>query len=212
VVMTPILQLFARDAPGVEFPVGTDVVQILWCPAWHTGRPGPRPAAFWRASAEVTRPLDTAPRLNHVYKDRWVPQPCVVHPEELIEHPPVCTLDGDPGAHLLGVLPAELETRIRQWDSGFGHELSYAALAHAPGWKVGGWEYSWPGTDPLTSCRCGAPMRPLLETYSNEEPPAPARYAANPPQNLKHTTAPNKALLVVSAHPRPTGLGCAVSG
>lgn len=98
-----------------------------------------------------------------------MPRPCAVHPEELIEYPPVCTLQGDPAAGLLGLLPAALETRIRRWDSGLPEDLSYAALAHAPGWKVGGWEYSWPDTDPLTSCQCGAPMRPLLETYSNEE-------------------------------------------
>lgn len=122
--MAPVLQLFARDAPGVEFPDGTDVVQVLWCPAWHSGRPGPRPAVVRRAAADVATPLDAAPRLNHVYKDRWVPRPCVVHPEELVEYPPVCTLEGDPGAHLLGVLPAKLETRIRRWDSGLADDLS----------------------------------------------------------------------------------------
>jgi hypothetical protein len=172
VIMAPVLQLFERDALGVAFADGSDLVQVLWCPAWHeSGHGGPRPVVYWRRAAEIGACREAAPALNHVFRDGRVPRMCVVHPEPVLEFPPICTLEDEPSAGLFGLLPAPLEIRIREWEwaADLPEELSYARLAHAPGWKVGGWEFSAPEDDALVDCACGAPMRPLLETYSNEE-------------------------------------------
>jgi hypothetical protein len=169
VVMAPVLQLFRRDAPRLDFPADSDLLQLLWCPADHVRGPGPAPRAFWRSAGAVGVPLESAPPLNRVFRDSWVPRPCAVHPEEVIEYPPVCVLDGDPKDGLFGLLPAELETRIRRWDLERPQEPTYDVLAHAPGWKVGGWDVSAPEPDALVPCACGAPMRPLLETFVSEQ-------------------------------------------
>lgn len=39
VAMLPVVQLYARDVPGLVFPAGTDLLQILWCPLVHGAAP-----------------------------------------------------------------------------------------------------------------------------------------------------------------------------
>ncbi|MFC0556131.1 hypothetical protein ACFFHJ_35025 [Planotetraspora thailandica] len=182
VVMAPVLQLFERDAPGIAFADDSDLVQVLWCPAQHASGLGPRPVVFWRRVAEIDACREAAPALNRVFRDSWVPLMCVVHPESVLEFPPICTLEDETSTGLFGLLPASLETRIREWDAAenLPEELSYVRLAHAPGWKVGGWEFSAPEDDALVDCACGAPMRPLLETYSNEELAGPWSPSSGP--------------------------------
>lgn len=170
VVMAPVLQLFQRDAPGADFfPAGADLLQLLWCPAEHAGPRPLLPRAFWRSADAIGAPLEHAPALNRVFGDRYVPRPCVVHPEQVVEYPPVRLLAGDPEKGLFGLLPAELETRIRRRDLEQPDSYTYDVLAHAPGWKAGGWERSAPEPDALVACACGAPMRPLLETFVDEQ-------------------------------------------
>ncbi|WP_236573383.1 hypothetical protein [Streptomyces sp. GS7] len=53
--MVPILQLFARDAPGLEFPEGKDLLQLVWCALMHQQDPRllVMPQLFWRNEAEI---------------------------------------------------------------------------------------------------------------------------------------------------------------
>ena len=167
--MAPVLQLYRRDAPSLPFPEGADLLQLLWCPAEHAERLPALPRIFWRSAAAVEGPPAPPPRLNLTAGAWYVPRACAVHPEEVVEYPPVCLLDGDPEQGLFGVLPAGLETRIRRWDRTRLEGYTYDLLAHAPGWKAGGWDWSAQEPDALVPCGCGAPMRPLLETFVNEQ-------------------------------------------
>ena len=168
-VMAPVLQLYRRDAPALPFPEGADLLQLVWCPAGHAERLPALPRIFWRSAAAIEGPPASAPQLNQVAGGSYVPQACAVHPEEIVEYPPVSLLDGDPEQGLFGLLPAELETRIRRWDRNRPEGYTYDLLAHAPGWKAGGWDWSAPEPYALVPCGCGAPMRPLLETFVNEQ-------------------------------------------
>lgn len=170
--MIPVVQLFRADAGDLAFPQGTDLLQILWCPNTHLGWRGPRSVAIWRNAADVADvadALDTPPSPTLVTREEYVPRPCVAHPEPLIDLPPICTLDDiDDTDDLLGQIPAELEQRLRHWDANQPEDEGYYYIAHAPGWKIGGWDGSWPDAAHIENCQCGAPMRPLLEVDRGE--------------------------------------------
>lgn len=170
VVLAPVVQFFRRDAPELEFPEGTDLLQILWCPGDHPGELGPQPIARWRTSSELTTAESVFPRLNHVAWDHWRITPCDVHPESLMEFPPICNANaGSRRVELSGLLPAELEQRLRQRDAAQADDDDeYFGLVEAPGWKLGGWEISMPEPDHLRKCSCGADMRPLLHVADGE--------------------------------------------
>ncbi|MBR7835274.1 hypothetical protein KDL01_18515 [Actinospica durhamensis] len=170
VVLAPVVQFFRRDAPELPFPEGTDLLQILWCPGDHRGALGPQPIARWRSTAELEHAEAAFPPLNHVAWDFWQITPCEVHPEALMEFPPICNAGPDNRrAELFGILPRDLELRLRQRDeSGTDEDVAYFRLVAAPGWKLGGWEISMPEPDHLRTCSCGAAMRPLLHVADGE--------------------------------------------
>lgn len=158
VPMVPVLQLFRADAPGAIFPeADLDLVQILWCPQQHEQPArGPRPAVFWRRTAEVVpgpeRPRPAATAL--------VPVPCVVHPEEVVEFPWLS--QGYGYAFGPSPVPDGLQQRIQEWNGHQPKGFDYHALAIAPGWKVGGWDLQSP------VCDCGAAMVMLFQTSAYE--------------------------------------------
>ncbi|SEL21389.1 hypothetical protein [Streptacidiphilus jiangxiensis] len=168
VVLVPVLQLHRRETSAVPFPDGTDLLQILWCPGRHENH-GPAARVFWRDAASVTDPLPVMPAPNHVERETFVPRPCVVHPEDVVEYPPICLLPReDEGYEHFGMMPAELEDAVRRWSDGQPERDDYDNLSRAPGWKVGGWDPSSAGTENLRTCECGARMRPLLSTDYSE--------------------------------------------
>jgi hypothetical protein len=168
VALVPVLQLYARDVPGLPFPGHADLFQLLWCPNHH-GLPwrGPCPVTVWRRTADVAEPL-AAPPASRFEDDRfardYLPLPCVLHPERVVEYPHPC---GVPAAYPHPCnLPAELAERIERW--GERHdELYWAALSTAPGTKVGGHpRWIQPPAWPL--CGCGRRMEHLLTIASDE--------------------------------------------
>ncbi|WP_285735630.1 hypothetical protein [Kitasatospora phosalacinea] len=163
--LVPVLQLHRGDAPGLEFPEGTDLLQLLWCPHPHTDMCHEE-QAFWRNAASVTDVRPTAPAPDPAAAARRVPRPCTVEPEQVTEYPPICLLDRD-ADHFepFGLLPAETEDRLYRWDREQPEDDDYFQLATAPGWKVGGWDPSAAEPDHLRTCSCGTLMRPLLSTY-----------------------------------------------
>jgi hypothetical protein len=165
VVLVPVLQLYARDVPELPFPAQTDLLQLLWCPNWH-GEPwyGPSPITVWRWAADVTEPLPAPPPPR--FEDDWewcardyVPLPCVLHPERVVEYPHA----EQPG---FSDLPDALDERVRRWQE--RHDwLYWAALSTAPGTKVGG-HPRWIQPPQWPVCDCGQRMQHLLTIASDE--------------------------------------------
>ncbi|HZU55096.1 MAG TPA: hypothetical protein VFA06_04455 [Actinocrinis sp.] len=169
-VMVPILQIYRRDVPQLPFAGTDDLLQLLWCPEQHEATRAPRPQVFWRRSADVVDPLVAAPGPNRFYDLGYVPNPCVIHPESVPEFPPISTLSPDDADYKpFGVLPAALETRIRLWSARQPERYGYPSIAHAPGWKLLGWETSGPDADRSTSCSCGRPADLLLDAFRSED-------------------------------------------
>ncbi|MFJ2786085.1 hypothetical protein ACIQCR_12305 [Streptomyces sp. NPDC093249] len=161
--MVPVLQLRARDVPGLRLPDGTDLLQLLWCPEDHAELPGqPRywgPHAVLRHRAEHTvgAVLDTPPRPAHP-DENHLPRPCLLDPVEVLDLP-----DRDE-------LPGELVGTAHAWAEEHGTEYA-RRLACLPGWKAGGWP-SWHLTDlvPVDCAACGTRTRLLLTLDSGRDP------------------------------------------
>ncbi|WP_369144673.1 hypothetical protein [Streptomyces sp. R44] len=173
VPMLPVAQLYARDVLLPHPPGGSkaDLLQVLWCPFDHPEQEQwmPRTAVFWRSTADVTEIL-TSPPEPYAAEELYVPVPCVLAPEQVIEYPTPPDLSKE--------LQEQLKDRSR-WqaagariDAGFAPHLdSYYAgdLSVAPGWKTGGhprWGYVDPWPRPCLSC--GTDMDPLLTIASVE--------------------------------------------
>jgi hypothetical protein len=168
--MLPVAQLYVRDVSLLRPPGQADLLQALWCPFEHPPEYKPPTALFWRSAAEVTDVLAAPPEPSEVEYDGYVPEPCVLAPEQITEYP-----------HLLA-LSKESQQQLADWSTwqvaGVAVVDSYEIapgefylneLSVAPGWKVGGWP-PWGLTDPATRCcaACGAGMGPLLTIASNE--------------------------------------------
>jgi hypothetical protein len=154
IAMVPVVQLYRRDVPGFLGPDDTDLLQVLWCPLDHDDLGyNPRLHLRWRRTAEVTEVVQAPPQ-PAVVNDDYLPEPCVLHPEQVREY------------DYLDLLPAPLAARIRDWDD---HDLYFSALSVADGWKLGGfanWNLSDP--EPVDCESCGTPMRLLLCAASAE--------------------------------------------
>ncbi|MEU0225714.1 hypothetical protein ABZ177_15345 [Streptomyces sp. NPDC006284] len=170
IAMLPVAQLYARDVPLLRPPGQTeaDLLQVLWCPFDHPAHP--RTALFWRSAASVTDVLGTPPEPPAVEYPGYLPQPCLLSPEEVTEYPHYMELGKE--------LREEL-TDWNRWRTAEGAvDDSYAAapedfykttLSVSPGWKAGGWT-RWGLTDPTPrNCSaCGTAMDPLLTIATTE--------------------------------------------
>ncbi|MCX5380344.1 hypothetical protein [Streptomyces sp. NBC_00091] len=167
VPMLPLAQLYVRDVPLLRPPgqAGADLLQVLWCPFDHPPETYmPRTALFWRSAAAVTEILTSPPEPPVAEFEEYVPEPCVLAPEQVTEYPN----------------PMELSKELREplgnwstWQAADTGVDSYYApcpeefyrneLSVAPGWKVGGWP-SWGYTDPVPRLcpACDTEMDPLL--------------------------------------------------
>ncbi|AEW92466.1 MULTISPECIES: hypothetical protein [Streptomycetaceae] len=201
VAMLPVAQLYVRDVPLPVVPEGADLLQVLWCPFDHLPEPRPRTALFWRSAATVTEVLTAPPQSAAVQSEDYVPEPCLLDPEQVTEYP-----------H-----PMELSTQLRArlddwatWQSaGAAPDSSYELapgefyldeLSLAPGWKTGGWS-RWGLTDPVPRlCAvCDAELTPLLTIASDEWDASTGSWIPYEDQAAAASTAPAHSL----AH-RPT--------
>jgi hypothetical protein len=159
VPMVAMAQLTATDFPEITFPPGTDLLQILWCVGYHCCPEHAPCRVVWRRAADVTEILEQPPapdlegELPGFYES-FIPRPCVLHPERIIEYP------------WHEELPDDLRARLRAWDE--GKDL-YDEVATAPGFKVGG-SMDWAVSDmPRLEClTCGARTVLLLQADSFE--------------------------------------------
>jgi hypothetical protein len=134
------------------------------------------PSGGFRQQKSITRPelrlsttvhsvnpdLPAKTRLGHAH---YVPAPCVLYPEQVIEYPAYHELDDELAERIIS-----REREIRQ--SPDKKQPSYQNdLSIAPGWKVGGWSAFFTFRDPEDPNElrcCGAPMEPLLTIPSDE--------------------------------------------
>jgi hypothetical protein len=101
--LIPVAQLFTRDVPGLPFSDRFDLLQVLWCPYDH-----PETDAYWPATHLRWRDT-TLSTLRPMYPPAdtligcadYVPNPCVLNPEEITEYPD------------MNLLPSELRTKIQ---------------------------------------------------------------------------------------------------
>jgi hypothetical protein len=160
-----VAQLYRRDVPDLAGPKEADLLQVLWCPFSGHGGGGSWDWAVvlkWRQAAEVDvdRVLVDQPEPPVMQGGDSLPEPCVLHPEQVIEYPG------------LELLPEELQQRLRQWERDAGPRYGYDGVAIAPGWKVGGWPRAravdpWTWGGPLV-CACGELLELLLKIEGGE--------------------------------------------
>lgn len=188
--MIGLAQLYRRDVPDLPAgPDDCDLLQVFWCPFDAHGPSGYdlHLLVRWRRSWEVGDVLTAPPQPPVVGSDGFVPEPCVLHPEQVVTYP------------FAGLLPEELGARIGAWEEAFEddfleNEAGPSAdrdpdvgtdvgtdtdadeppayqydLSIPPGWRVGGFA-SWHATDPypMDCLTCAAPMRLLMTVDSSE--------------------------------------------
>jgi hypothetical protein len=167
--MLPVAQLYTRDVPVIRPPGQADLLQVLWCPFDH---PDPKTVVLWRSAAAVTDVLTEPPEPPAVQDRGYVPEPCLLNPEQVTEYPDSMELSGDLQELVEEWCRQQLESAGADPDDPYEpppEDLYRKELATAPGWKAGGWP-SWGLTDPVRqSCPvCGTEMTPLLTIASVE--------------------------------------------
>ncbi|MGC4747957.1 hypothetical protein ACLQ28_20215 [Micromonospora sp. DT201] len=91
--LIPLAQLYARDVPDLPCPDGTDMLQVLWCPFDEIMDARSAVHLWWRRSTSVRNMLVHPPEPAFVGQGFYVPEPCVLHPEQVIEYPAYHELD-----------------------------------------------------------------------------------------------------------------------
>ncbi|MFD9477751.1 DUF1963 domain-containing protein [Streptomyces nojiriensis] len=156
--MAPIVQVRRVDVPGLPFPEGTDLLQVVWCPYAHGTYCYPLPLVYWRDSRAIREVGPTPAPAAAGLPDGWYPAPCVVHPEQVTEYP-----RNDLSWDLEGALADRSEALLAETG------LRYSShLADAPGIKLGGYpgwrqEPCWPDCE-----TCGGRMEHLLTVTEGE--------------------------------------------
>ncbi|MFD0535231.1 hypothetical protein ACFQY7_17270 [Actinomadura luteofluorescens] len=94
-------QLYARDVPDLAPPPHADLLQVLWCPWDHDDLSCPAVILRWRRADEVTVALDPQPEPELMEYGAYLPDPCVLYPEQIVEY------------QYADFLPADLHRRLR---------------------------------------------------------------------------------------------------
>ncbi|MGQ4364728.1 hypothetical protein [Streptomyces sp. SAS_272] len=147
---------------------GADLVQLFRCPFTHGPYLERRYRLQWRRARDTEhaeRFLAAPPEVPLLRWEHELPEPCVLHPEEVDTHP---WAEDD-------TLPASLIARIDAWDDAQVAEHGPDApsyqydLSIPPGWRVGGYP-SWASTGPMAidCASCATPMGLLLTAEGYE--------------------------------------------
>lgn len=168
-----LAQLYARDIPGLNAPPGTDLLQVLWCPFDHAE--GPATTLRWRQASAVDLLLDEPPQPTAIEYPEYLPEPCVLHPEQITEYPRAVQLfeelDPDLCEHIAawsrqvgGTSLEDSDAELPWVDADRYDEISATAT-----WKTGGWPF-WSFRDPwpIRCTACNATMTPPLQIGSGE--------------------------------------------
>jgi hypothetical protein len=157
VPLVSVLQLYRTHVPDLPFPPGKDLLQLLWCPLDHEPNGGPRPELHWRGGniegALLADPVPAAGALEN-----YLPWPCMLHPERVVEYP-----NWDLPTELVEALQERFD-RLEE-ESGLSY---FYHLSVAPGIKVGGYP-GWTQEPDWPVCEgCGTRMDHLLTVESAE--------------------------------------------
>ena len=174
--LVSVLQLRAEEFPEIEFPVGQDLFQLLWCPNDHKNTEPlyfPAPKIFWRNRGGVADCVTSAPTPYvdpEGYTD-YVPTACVLHPERVAEFPDVFDIaDRHPNlmAKLVGCTQLrQAMKRITEFKFCDPETLYQYWLSVAAGTKMGGYP-EWCQDPAWPNCRCGRAMDYVLTIGSLE--------------------------------------------
>lgn len=159
VAMVPVLQLYARDVPGLAFPPGTDLLQILWCPLAHDdGQDAASPRLPWRSAALTTDGATVGqPPRPHTVEEDFLPRPCTVSPTPAVEYP-----NWDLPDRLGELLDERFETLKKE------RGYDYFEVATTQQTKVGGYP-GWTQPPDWPDCvSCGTRMEHLLSVTATE--------------------------------------------
>jgi len=110
-----LAQLRADDVPDLPRPDGVDLLQVLWCPFEHSLEPltGPAVRQIWRRQEES--PTFCSTPSGEVGDEGYIPTPCRLHPEQIVEYP------------FPQELPQDLQERLDGWE----HDSEDLVLARA---------------------------------------------------------------------------------
>ncbi|BAJ26935.1 MULTISPECIES: hypothetical protein [Kitasatospora] len=161
VPLVPVLQLFAADLPDggprLPFPAGVDLLQVLWCPFDHHRRYLPHPELRWWDSARPGLVPADPPRPAGAPAG-YLPLPCVLHPERVVEYPVLDLSDEEYDA---------LEPEFRRCEAQTG--WSYQAHLAAPGGTKAAGYPVWAGDPDWPHCAgCGRRTVHLLSIGAPE--------------------------------------------
>ncbi|MFB8396714.1 hypothetical protein [Streptomyces yangpuensis] len=159
VAMVPVAQLYARDVPGLVFPAGTDLLQLLWCPLVHEDdQYAANPSLHWRSAALTAADVAAGePPRPHTAEEDYLPRPCTLSPTPAVEYP---NWDMPKG---LGALLEERFEALEE-ERGFCH-FDVATTQQS---KIGGYPAWTQGPDWPDCAGCGARMEHLLSVTGTE--------------------------------------------
>jgi hypothetical protein len=166
------LQLRKDDVPHVRFKDESDLLQVLWCPNDHEPLYVPRVQVFWRTWADVKDSVGSPPKPIRSVTE-YVPRPCSVHPEPVVEYPHIGELSeelttkidhAEELKQLLQAMPPPKDVWRYPHDA---RSLYQFWLSTAAGTKVGGYP-GWIQEPEYPPCPCGATME-LLVTFASWE-------------------------------------------
>ncbi len=154
-VFVPILQLRKDDVPELGFPSNHDLFQLLWCPSDEHETYYPQPLVFWRTLAEITDAV-LIPQPTYGDED-FLPLPCRLTPERVIEYPP----PGEVKDEVLAPLSSASDGKADL------HGVYQFQLSACPGTKVGGYP-AWMQDAVPVCCSQGHDMEFLLQLGDSE--------------------------------------------
>ncbi|MFE9445962.1 hypothetical protein ACFYO2_45250 [Streptomyces sp. NPDC006602] len=159
VAMVPVVQLYARDVPDLVFPVGTDLLQILWCPLVHEDdQAAADPRLHWRSTAlTAAGAIAGEPPRPHTAEEDYLPRACTLSPTPAKEYPNWDLPEG------LGELLNQRFDALRE-ERGY----DYFEVATTQQSKVGGYP-GWTQPPDWPDCAgCGTRMEHLLSVTATE--------------------------------------------
>ncbi|MEU8986951.1 hypothetical protein AB0C98_10955 [Streptomyces sp. NPDC048558] len=159
VAMVPVVQLYARDVPGLVFPAGTNLLQILWCPLVHEDdQYAANPRLHWRSAALTSAgAMAGEPPRPHTADEDYLPRPCTVPPTPAVEYPNWDLPEG---------LSELLDQRFEALKEEKGYDYFDVATTHQS--KIGGYP-GWTQPPDWPDCAgCGTRMEHLLSVTATE--------------------------------------------
>lgn len=170
----PVLQLRKEDCVDTAFYQQSDLLQVLWCPRRHEDISCPLVKLIWRKTADLKGPLlSTCPESDNA-EQRYVPLPCEVHPECVVEFPDGSELEAEDeeeldGCETIGNVtshpPVEPFGDWRVPETNI--DMYYDWLSTAPGTKVAGYP-RWIQDPEYPQCEHGHSMELLVSFSTNE--------------------------------------------